>query len=586
MGEQHEEAIIMNAPETRTSLSIVLTGSGGAGVMTAGQTLLDAATSCGLYGLMTRSTGPQIRGGEAAAMIRLSTRPVQCPGDKFDILLALDFDNIQRFAAELPLDSASVILADPAAGDLPAFLAQTGATVGHVEMNKLAKTVPGGRISMVALGALAHLIGLPESAIVEAVAASLGRKKPEAVQASEQAVRLGALNSPEMKAPKLTISAAKPAGRWSITGNEATGFGALKGGVRFVGGYPITPATEILEWMAHTLPQCGGVLVQAEDELASINMIIGASFGGTPALTATAGPGLSLMIEALGLAVAAEIPVVVVDVMRSGPSTGIATKSEQSDLNIAVFGLHGDAPHVVVAPLSVSDCLMTAQWSVHLAETLQTPVIMLSDQSLGQARVVIDRPQDVSFATKRLTPQAPVENYERYALVESGVSSMSIPGMAGGQYTADGLTHNAKGTPSSQAHDHVAQMDKRQRKLASFDFGAHWADIDGEGELAVITWGSSSEPLREAIDIARAEGIKVRLIAMRLISPAQPARLAEALKGVKRALVIEQSHSGQFWRYLRAYYDLPVDVVSIPQPGPLPIRPREALEYIRKGAQA
>ncbi len=576
----------MSALETRTSLSIVLTGSGGAGVMTAGQTLLDAATSCGLYGLMTRSTGPQIRGGEAAAMIRLSTRPVQCPGDKFDILLALDFDNIQRFAAELPLDSASVILADPAAGDLPPFLAQTGAAVGHVEMKKLAKTVPGGRISMVALGALARLIGLPESAIVEAVAASLGRKKPEAVQASEQAVRLGALNSPEMKAPKLTISAAKPAGRWSITGNEATGFGALKGGVRFVGGYPITPATEILEWMAHTLPQCGGVLVQAEDELASINMIIGASFGGTPALTATAGPGLSLMIEALGLAVAAEIPVVVVDVMRSGPSTGIATKSEQSDLNIAVFGLHGDAPHVVVAPLSVSDCLMTAQWSVHLAETLQSPVIMLSDQSLGQARVVIDRPQDVSFETKRLTPQAPVENYERYALVESGVSPMSIPGMAGGQYTADGLTHNAKGTPSSQAHDHVGQMDKRQRKLASFDFGARWADVDGEGELAVITWGSSSEPLREAIDIARSEGIKVRLIAMRLISPAQPARLAEALKGVKRALVIEQSHSGQFWRYLRAYYDLPADVVSIPQPGPLPIRPREALEYIRKGAQA
>jgi len=149
--------------------------------------------------------------------------------------------------------------------------------------------------------------------------------------------------------------------------------------------------------MAHALPQCGGVLLQAEDELASINMIMGASYGGAPSLTATAGPGLSLMIESLGLAVASEIPLVVVDVMRSGPSTGIATKSEQSDLNIAVYGLHGDAPHIVTAPLSVGDCLLTAQWSVHLAETFQTPVIMLSDQSLGQARVVIDRPEEIVF---------------------------------------------------------------------------------------------------------------------------------------------------------------------------------------------
>jgi len=576
----------MSAPGEVKSLSIVLTGSGGAGVMTAGQTLLEAATSCGLYGLMTRSTGPQIRGGEAAAMLRLSSQPVQCPGDKFDILLALDFDNIQRFAAELPLDADSVIIADPSAGELPPFLKATGAAVGYVEMKKLAKTVAGGRISMVALGALAHLIGLPESAIVEAVAASLGRKKPEAVKASEDGVKLGAANAPVLKAPRLELSAAKPAGRWSITGNEAAGFGVLKGGVRFVAGYPITPATEILEWLAHTIPQCGGELLQAEDELASINMIIGASFGGVPSMTATAGPGLSLMTEALGLAVASETPLVVVDVMRSGPSTGIATKSEQSDLNIAVYGLHGDAPHVVTAPLSISDCLLTAHWSVHLAESLQTPVIMLSDQSMGQARVVVDRPADVAFATKRLTPAEPIQDYARYALTESGVSAMSVPGMAGGQYTADGLTHNAKGTPSSQAQDHIAQMDKRQRKLEQFDFSAHWAEIDGEGELAVLTWGSTTQPMREGIARARALGVKVKLIALRLISPPQPKLLAEALKGVKRALVIEQSHSGQFWRYLRAHYDLDVEIVSIPQPGPLPIRPAQALAYIQKGAQA
>ncbi len=576
----------MKTVAAASSLSIALTGSGGAGVMTAGQLLLDAATRCGLYGLMTRSTGPQIRGGEAAAMVRLSPKMVQSPGDKFDVLLALDFDNVQRFAAELPLDSSSLIIADPAAGEMPAFLQASGARVGHVPMARLAKSVPGGRISMVALGVLARLIGLPEQAVIDAVAASIGRKKPEALAASEEAVSLGAANAPDLAIPRLVIPASKPEGRWSISGNEATGYGAISGGVKFVGGYPITPATEILEWMAGALPKCGGVLVQAEDELASINMVMGASFGGAPALTATAGPGLSLMIESIGLAVASETPVVVVDVMRSGPSTGIATKSEQSDLNIAVYGLHGDAPHVVTAPLSISDCLLTAQWSVHLAETLQTPVIVLSDQSIGQTRAVIDKPGEIAFASKRLTPAEPIENYARYAATESGISPMSIPGQRGGQYTADGLTHNERGVPTSQAQDHIGQLEKRQRKLDLFDFSAHWAEIDGEGELAVLTWGSSSEPLREAIDIARAQGIGVKLIALRLISPPQPALLTEALEGVKRVLVIEQSHGAQFWRYLRAHYDLPTEVVSISRPGPLPIRPGEVLADIKKGASA
>jgi len=451
---------------------------------------------------------------------------------------------------------------------------------------KLAKSIPGARASMIALGALAALIGLPESALIEAVAASIGRKKPEALEASEKAIRLGAEKAPQASVPRLNPPLGSGAARWSITGNEATGYGAIRGGVRFVGGYPITPATEILEYMASALPKCGGVLLQAEDELASINMVIGASYGGSPSLTATAGPGLSLMIESLGLAVAAEVPLVVVDVMRSGPSTGIATKSEQSDLNIAVYGLHGDAPHVVTAPLSVLDCLKTAQWSTHLAESLQTPVIMLSDQSLGQALIVVDRPDAIDFPTQRLVPVEPIENYQRYALTESGVSPMASPGQRGGQYTADGLTHNAKGVPSSQAQDHIGQLDKRQRKLDAFDFGDHWADVEGEGELAILTWGSSSEPAREAIEAAAALGVKVRRVALRLISPPQPQRLAAALEGVKRVLVLEQSHSGQFWRYLRAFYDLPTGAQSIARPGPLPIRPAEILEQIRKWGTA
>lgn len=570
-----------------TSVSIALTGSGGAGVMTAGETLLNAARRCGLYGLMTRSSGPQIRGGEAAAMLRLARRQVECHGDRFDVLLALDFENVQRFAAEIPLDAGSLIVADPKAGEIPPAIAAYGARFAHAEMSKLAKTVPGGRVSMVALGILARLFGLPEDAIIASVTDTIGQRKPEALAPSIEAVRLGGEAGEGMpEVTRLALPSQPPRGRWTITGNEATGLGALKGGVRFVAGYPITPATEILEWMAPALQECGGVLMQAEDELASINMIIGASHGGIPALTATAGPGLSLMIESIGLAVASETPIVVVDVMRTGPSTGIATKSEQTDLNIAVYGLHGDAPHIVVAPLGISDALATAQWSVKLAEAIQTAVIVLSDQAIGQSQAIIDRPREMAIAARRETVEACAEGYQRYETTESGISPVALPGLPGGQYTADGLEHNAWGTPSSQAQDHTAQLEKRLRKIDGYDYGDFWAEIEGEGELAVLTWGSSTQPVREAVARARQQGIAVKLIALRLIAPAQPERMAAALAGVKRLLIVEQSHTGQFWRYLRAHYDFDATAVPLHQPGPLPIRPGEILGHILNEARS
>ena len=323
--------------------------------------------------------------------------------------------------------------------------------------------------------------------------------------------------------------------------------------------------------------------MQAEDELASINQIIGASWGGVPALTATSGPGLSLMTESIGLAVAAEVPVVIVDVMRGGPSTGIPTKSEQSDLDIAIHGLHGDAPHLVVAPVSIGDCLFATQWAVALAEALQAPAIVLGDQRLGQARAVIERPGDFVFAARRMVYEGGAEAaaYRRYAITASGVSPMARPGGAGGQYTADGLEHDEAGVPSSRAADHAAQLDKRARKLECHDYGEHWAVIEGEGELALLAWGSSVPPCREALERLREAGKPARLVAMRLLSPAQPEKLARALAGVTRVLVVEQSHSGQFHRYLRGSFDLPGEVRSLHRPGPLPIRPAEVCDAVR-----
>jgi 2-oxoglutarate ferredoxin oxidoreductase subunit alpha len=309
-------------------------------------------------------------------------------------------------------------------------------------------------------------------------------------------------------------------------------------------------------------------------------MLIGGSFGGVPSLTSTSGPGLALMTESLGLAVAAEVPLVVVDVMRGGPSTGIPTKPEQSDLNIAVYGLHGDAPHLVLAPLSVEDCIFTTQWSVHLAEALQTPAIVLSDQFLGQARAVINKPADLAFIAQRKLARQPDENFARYAVTADGVSPMSIPGTPGGQYVADGLAHSPVGLPSTQAEHHSEQMDKRLHKLTGFNYGDHWADIEGDGELAVISWGLAATASREAVQRLREQGKAVKLIAVRLISPIQPEKMTQALAGVKRVLVIELNHSGQFYHYLKGHYELPAEVQAFNRPSPLVIRPGEIMDKI------
>lgn len=554
------------------SISVAIVGSGGGGALTTGNSLLEAACAAGWHGLFTRTLGPQIRGGEAAALLRLAVEPVECLPDQFDLLISIDWLNAYRFGSEIKIGPETLVISDPRGGDKPPMVAQSGARVIDVPMKEMAKTIPDGRPNMIALGIAGRLLGLTTEQVFAPIARRLADKGSVAIEASLAGIKVGFAAAAGIDfGAQLASPRPSSARRWLLSGNEATALGAIRGGVRFAAAYPITPATEVLEWLAPSLAKVGGVLLQAEDELAAINMIIGSSFGGTPALTATSGPGLSLMIEALGLATSAEIPIVVVDVMRGGPSTGIPTKSEQADLNIAIYGLHGDAPHLVLAPQSVSDCMFTTQWATYLAETLQCPAIVLSDQFMGQARAAIDRPADVAFIGARSVATDIVGAYERYALAANGVSPMAIPGTRGGQYTADGLTHSQRGTPTSGAGDHRAQLDKRRDKLDHFNFGDHWANVEGAGDLAVLTWGSLTSSAREAITRAATDGIDARLVAPRLLLPTQPEQLAKALHGVKRILVVEQTHSGQFYRYLRAHYDLPAPVRVFNRPGPLPI---------------
>ena len=554
------------------SISIAVIGSGGAGALTTGDCLLEAASAAGWHGLFTRTMGPQIRGGEAAALLRLAVHPVESLPDRYDLLVGIDWLNAHRFGAEIKAGPQTLVISDPRGGELPPMVTQSGARVVEVPMKEMAKAIPDGRPNMIALGIAGRLLGFTVEQVFAPIEKRLIDKGPAAIEASLAGIKVGfgaAAGIPF----GLQLAKPKPssARRWLLSGNEATALGAIRGGIRFAAAYPITPATEILEWLAPNLTKAGGTLLQAEDELAAINMIIGASYGGTPSLTATSGPGLSLMIEALGLATSAEIPIVVVDVMRGGPSTGIPTKSEQGDLNIAIYGIHGDAPHLVLAPQSVGDCVFTTQWATYLAEALQAPAIVLSDQFMGQSRAAIERPADVAFIGARSVASEISGTYMRHAMTANGVSPMAIPGTRGGQYTADGLTHSERGTPTSGAGDHLAQLDKRRDKLDRFSFGDHWASVEGGGDLAVITWGSLTGAAREAIGLAATDGIKARMVAPRLLAPARPEQMMAALEGVKRILVVEQTHGGQFNKFLRAHYDLPAPVRLFKRPGPLPI---------------
>jgi 2-oxoglutarate ferredoxin oxidoreductase subunit alpha len=554
------------------TISIAVLGSGGAGALTTGNSLLETACAAGWYGLFTRTMGPQIRGGEAAALLRFAPHPVETLPDRYDLLIGIDWLNAARFGAEIKAGPETMVISDPRGGDLPPMVSESGARVVEVPMKDMAKAIPDGRPNMIALGIAARLLGFTVEQALEPIAKRLADKGPDAITASLAGIKVGFGAAASIDFGKQLMPAEPAKGRrWLLSGNEATALGAIRGGVRFAAAYPITPATEILEWLAPNLTKVGGTLLQAEDELAAINMIIGASYGGTPALTATAGPGLSLMVEALGLATAAEIPVVVVDVMRGGPSTGIPTKSEQADLNIAIYGMHGDAPHLVLAPQSVGDCVFTTQWATYLAEALQAPALVLSDQFMGQSRAAIERPADVAFIGARAVAAEITGVYKRHAMAANGISPMALPGTRGGQYTADGLTHSERGTPTSSAADHLAQLDKRRDKLEKFNFGDHWASVEGDGDLAVITWGSLTGAAREGIARAAADGLKTRMIAPRLLAPVQPQRLAAALAGVKRILVIEQTHGAQFSKFLRAHYDLPAPVRVFNRPGPLPI---------------
>jgi 2-oxoglutarate ferredoxin oxidoreductase subunit alpha len=336
-----------------------------------------------------------------------------------------------------------------------------------------------------------------------------------------------------------------------MDGNQAIAYGALTAGIRFGAGYPITPWSSIMEILRAELPKYGGLFVQAEDELAAIAMACGASYAGYLSLTGTSGPGLALKTEALGWAVMAEMPLVIIDVQRGGPSTGLPTSVEQSDLNIACFGGHGDSPRIVLAPCSVEDCFYTTLEAAKFAREYSSPVIILSDQALAtrfEAWEMPDLSKLVQDLSPNFSPRGP--NYKPYENVADGIAHHAPPGtpMVDNKYpVVTGLEHDEAGHPASRPANHIMMVAKRRRKLQVLASRLPKAQAYGasEGNVLLVGWGSSQGPIREAVDKARAAGESVSGLNIRYINPLQPG-IGEILDGFNHIFVVEINDEGLY----------------------------------------
>jgi 2-oxoglutarate ferredoxin oxidoreductase subunit alpha len=371
-----------------------------------------------------------------------------------------------------------------------------------------------------------------------------------------------------------------------MDGNEMCAAAALFAGCEFFAGYPITPSSEIMQLLGREIWKYGGTLLQCEDEIAGIGAVVGASFAGKKAMTATSGPGMSLKAEVLGLATIAEIPLVCVNVQRGGPSTGIPTKSEQADLFQAVFSAHGDALRPVLAPTSVTDTFGLTVEAFNVAEEYQTPVILLSDQEIGQRKETVDPIDTSGFARieRRRPAESELEDYARFKLTESGISPMSHPGMRGGNYLASGIEHNETGAPTASGEMHASMNEKRLSKLNPLKRRRDLFHLEGDRDapLGLVSWGSVAGAALEAVRLARAEGIRVKLLVPKLLCPVAEEIYREFFASVKRGLVVEQSHQGQLFRLLRMYVDLPPGVESLARSGSNPIVPGQILHRLKK----
>ncbi|WP_338594102.1 2-oxoacid:acceptor oxidoreductase subunit alpha [Staphylococcus haemolyticus] len=545
----------------KSQISWKVGGQQGEGIESTGEIFATAMNRKGYYLYGYRHFSSRIKGGHTNNKIRVSTAPVHAISDDLDILVAFDQETIELNHHEMREDS--IIIADAKAK--PTKPEQCRAQLIELPFTSTAKELGTALMkNMVAVGATSAIMDL-DTATFETLITNMFTKKGEKVvemniEALNQGYTLMKEQLNDLQGDfKLQTTEETP--HLYMIGNDAIGLGAISAGSRFMAAYPITPASEIMEYMIANVPKVGGTVVQTEDEIAAANMAIGANYAGVRAFTASAGPGLSLMIEAIGLSGMTETPLVIINTQRGGPSTGLPTKQEQSDLMQMIYGTHGDIPKIVVAPTDAEDAFYLTIEAFNLAEEYQCPVIILSDLQLSLGKQTVERLDYNKIQIRRgELLQSDIEREEddkqyfrRYALTGNGVSPRPIPGVKGGIHHVTGVEHNEEGKPSEAAENRRQQMEKRMLKTTNLliEKTVELDEQHEEADILFIGFISSKGAIQEGAERLNAQGIKVNTMQIRQLHPMPKDVIQAAIDKVSRVIVVEHNYQGQLSNILK-----------------------------------
>ncbi|WP_147532216.1 2-oxoacid:acceptor oxidoreductase subunit alpha [Bacillus marasmi] len=532
-------------------LSWKVGGQQGEGIESTGEIFSIALNRLGYYLYGYRHFSSRIKGGHTNNKIRVSTKEVRSISDDLDILVAFDQETIDLNYKEL--HDNGVIMADSKFN--PQQPEDTNASLYAVPFTEIATELGTSLMkNMVAIGATSAVLDLDIQVFEEVVGEIFGKKGQQVVDKNMEAIRTGFEYMKEKLGSVETMQLEKADGqkRLFMIGNDAIAMGALAGGCRFMAAYPITPASEIMEYLIKKLPAIGGAVIQTEDEIAAVTMAIGGNYGGVRTLTASSGPGLSLKMEAIGLAGITETPIVIVDTQRGGPSTGLPTKQEQSDLMAMIYGTHGEIPKIVMAPSTVEEAFYDTAEAFNLAEEYQCPVIVLSDLQLSLGKQTVEPLQLNKVEIRRgklVQDELPEVNgyFKRYEVTEDGVSPRVIPGMKNGIHHVTGVEHAETGKPSESSANRIAQMDKRFRKIENINFNTpvYKNAPHEEADLLIVGFNSTRGAIEEAIERLEKDGLKVNHAHVRLIYPFPVDEMQPLIDSAKKIAVIENNATGQ-----------------------------------------
>lgn len=540
-------------------LSWKVGGQQGEGIDSTGTILATSLNRHGYFIYGYRHFSSRIKGGHTNYKIRIATKERLANADYLDILIAFDQETIDFNAHELRENG--VLIADSKFNPV----APEGQKIRFfsVPLSKIAEE-NGSAImrNMVAVGATAEVLGLTPETFLSVLNDRFLRKGEQVVQNNMNALKAGAqyIKDQGLDLSDLALAPGDGKERLYLTGNDACGMGALAAGTRVMPAYPITPASDIMEYLIKYLPKFGGHVLQTEDEIAAATMSIGASFGGARVCTSTSGPGLSLMMEAIGLSGITETPIVIFDTQRGGPSTGMPTKHEQSDMYAALWGTHGEIPKIVVAPATAEECFYMTVEAFNHADKYQVPTIILTDLALSMAdqtvepfdysRISIDRGNVATAEQAAATPEG--ELFKRYQFTEDGISPRVFPGVKGGIHHVTGVEHTEVGRPTEDTGIRNKMMDKRLGKLEgvelqnSFSFSG-----DEDYELLIVGVGSTSGLIDEALERLHAEGKKVGHLHIKALSPFPIKSVQSYVDRAKKVLVVENNATGQLKNIMR-----------------------------------